>query len=262
MSAASPPLVELRQVTILREAQTALVDVDLRIESGEHVCILGPNGSGKSTLVKTLTRECYPQVREGSFVKLLGKERWDVTELRSHLGIVSPDFVAACEPGSTGRDVVVSGFVGATRVMPYYETPPELRVRAEAAMARAGIAHLADRLVSSMSSGEAKRTLIARALVHSPGTLLFDEPSNALDIGARSQLTGAMRDLARAGLGILLVTHHVSEIIPEIERVLLLDRGRVVADGPKREVLTEERLSALFHVPVRLLWHEGFAHAV
>jgi len=127
-------------------------------------------------------------------------------------------------------------------------------------LARLGIAHLADRAVAEMSSGEAKRTLIARALVHNPWTLLFDEPSNALDIGAQLQLRDTMRQLAQSGLGILLVTHHVSEIIPEIERVILLREGRVIADGSKSAVLTEEHLSKLFGVAVRLGRSDGYFH--
>jgi iron complex transport system ATP-binding protein len=259
---AGPPLLDLRRVTVMRGERAALVDVDLRIESGERVCILGPNGSGKSTLIKTVTRECYPVVAEGSSMAILGKERWDVAELRSHLGIVSPDLLLLCTGEATGRDVVLSAFFSATRVFPHHEVTHDLAVRADAALARAQITHLADRPLAVMSSGEAKRTLIARALVHEPETLLFDEPSNALDLGARAQLTGAMRDLARAGLGILLVTHHVSEIIPEIDRVIVLSEGRVVADGPRRDVLTEARLSSLFGVPVRLIEHDGFLHAV
>jgi iron complex transport system ATP-binding protein len=109
-----------------------------------------------------------------------------------------------------------------------------------------------------MSSGEAKRTLIARALVHDPRTLLFDEPSNALDIAGQAELRDAMRELARAGLGILLVTHHVAEIIPEIERVVLLQDGKIVADGSKDTVLTDEKLSGLFRLPVRLFQQDGY----
>jgi iron complex transport system ATP-binding protein len=257
-----PPLLELRRVTVMRGDRAALVDVDLRIDAGERVCILGPNGSGKSTLIKALTRECYPVAQEGSSMAILGEDRWDVSELRAHLGIVSPDLLLACTGDATGRDVVLSAFFSSTRVFPHHEVSAALGARADAALARAGIGHLSDRPLSIMSSGEAKRTLVARALVHEPQTLLFDEPSNALDLGARAQLVQTMRDLARAGLGIVLVTHHVSEIIPEIERVILLANGRIVADGPKDDVLTEERLSSLFGVPVRLLAHEGILHAI
>jgi iron complex transport system ATP-binding protein len=255
-----PALLELEKVTVIRGEQPALLDVSLRIEAGEHVCILGPNGCGKSTLIKTITRECYPLARAGSAMRILGRERWDIFELRAHLGIVSPDLLASCTTGATGRDVVISGFFSSTRIFPHQHPDAEHLERAEAALARLGIAHLGHRPLGQMSSGEAKRTLIARALAHQPDTLLFDEPSNALDIGAQFYLRETMRELARSGLAILLVTHHVSEIIPEIDRVILLRNGRIMADGPKREVLTEQHLRELFGVPVRLQEHEGALH--
>ena len=254
------PLLELENVRVMRGERAALRDVSLRIESGEHVCILGPNGCGKSTLIKTITRECYPLAREGSGMRILGRERWDIFELRSHLGIVTPDLLASCTTDSTGRDVVLSGFFSSTRIFPHHHPDTEHLRRADEALRRLGVAHLADRAVMQMSSGEAKRTLIARALVHEPHTLLFDEPSNALDIAAQFQLRAAMRELARGGLAILLVTHHVSEIIPEIERVILLRDGEILADGAKTDVLTEENLRALFGVDVRLHQHNGFFH--
>jgi iron complex transport system ATP-binding protein len=238
----------------------ALDGVSLEIAAGEQVCILGPNGCGKSTLIKTITRECYPAARDGCSISILGRERWNVFELRSLLGIVSPDLLASCTTDATGWDVVLSGFFSSTRIFPHHHPDPEHLARAEAALERLGIAHLAGRPVAHMSSGEAKRTLIARALVHQPQTLLFDEPSNALDIGAQLQLRETMRELAQSGLGILLVTHHVSEIIPEIERVVLLRGGKILADGPKSAILTAGNLSELFKTKVRLGQHEGFFH--
>ena len=263
MTAPAPALLSLEHVTVLRgarEQHPALDDVTLRIGAGEHVCILGPNGCGKSTLIKTITRECYPLAREGSSISILGRERWDIFELRSKLGIVSPDLLASCTTDANGRDVVLSGFFSSTRIFPHQHPDPEHLARATEALARLGIAHLAERAVAEMSSGEAKRTLIARALAHEPQTLLFDEPSNALDIGAQLQLRDTMRGLAKSGLGILLVTHHVSEIIPEIERVVLLREGRVLADGRKSEILTAEHLSNLFDAAVRLGQHDGYFH--
>ena len=255
-----PPLLELENVTVIRGERPALQNVSLRIEAGEHVCILGPNGCGKSTLIKTITRECYPLAREGSAMRILGRERWDIFELRTHLGIVSPDLLTSCTTDSTGRDVVLSGFFSSTRIFPHHHPNREHLEHVEMALARLGIAHLADRPVMQMSSGEAKRTLIARALVHQPETLLFDEPSNALDIAAQFRLCETMRELARSGLAIVLVTHQVSEIIPEIDRVILLRDGRILADGPKLEVLTERTLRDLFGVDVRMHAQDGTFH--
>jgi len=255
-----PPLLDLKNVTVVRGERAALARVTLRIEQGEHACILGPNGCGKSTLIKTITRECYPLAADDASMSILGRDRWDVSELRSRLGIVSPDLLSACTTDATGRDVVLSGFFSSTRVHPHHQPSPELVARADAALARLGLAHLADRSVAAMSSGEAKRTVVARALVHEPSTLLFDEPTSALDIGAQFHLRETMRELAHSGLGVLLVTHHVSEIIPEIQRVILLREGRVVEDGPKDRVLTESGLRALFGVPLRLAREDGYFH--
>ena len=255
-----PPLLSLKNVTVLRGDREALQNVSLEVGVGEHVCILGPNGCGKSTLIKTITRECYPLARRGSSISILGCERWDIFKLRAMLGIVSPDLLASCTTEATGRDVVLSGFFSSTRIFPHHHPETGLVERARAAMERLGIAHLGERAVAEMSSGEAKRTLLARALVHEPRTLLFDEPSNALDIGAQLQLRETMRELAHSGLGILLVTHHISEILPEIARVVLLEEGRILSDGPKARILTAENLSKLFKAQVRLDQHDGYYH--
>jgi iron complex transport system ATP-binding protein len=251
-------LLELNRVTVMRGERAALQEITLRVATGEHVCILGPNGCGKSTLIKTITRECYPVAQEGSSISILGRERWNIFELRSLLGIVSPDLLVSCTSDATGRDVVLSGFFSSTRIFPHHAPDPKLLEKTDAALARLGIAHLAQRPVEHMSSGEAKRTLIARALVHEPQTLLFDEPSNTLDIAAQMQLRDTMRELAGTGLGILLVTHHVSEIIPEIDRVVLLREGRIVSDGSKQDVLTSGRLSALFGVDIQITRRDGY----
>lgn len=261
MSGNGIPLLEMNNVSVMRGETLALDHVSLRIDVGEHVCILGPNGCGKSTLIRTITRENYPLAREiDTSISILGRSLWNVAELRNLLGIVSPDLLAACTSDATGMDVVLSGFFSSTRIFPHHAPEEEQLRRAKVALEQLGITHLANRAVAQMSSGEAKRTLLARALVHEPKTLLFDEPSNALDITGQVGLRDTMRQLAQSGLGILLVTHHVSEIIPEIERVILLRRGRVLADGPKDGVLTSQRLSELFSVPVKLLREDGYFH--
>jgi iron complex transport system ATP-binding protein len=250
-------LIEFENVSVMRGETLALKDVSLRIGLGEHVAILGPNGCGKSTLIKTITRECYPLVRDGSSVRILGRDRWNVFELRKLLGIVSSDLMTTCTRAVTGRDIALSGFFSSIGIWPHQQVTPAMQEKAGQALARLEVSHLADRFTDEMSSGEARRVLLARALVHEPNALILDEPSTALDLFAQHELRLIFRKLAQDGIGLVMVTHHLSDLIPEIDRVVLIDHGRIVADGPKREVLIGARLSELFGLPLELSERDG-----
>src|SRR3989442_8042671 len=236
----------------MRGKTLAVNDVSLKIGIGEHVAILGPNGCGKSTLIKAITRECYPLAREGSSVRIFGRDRWDVFELRATLGIVSSDLMMTCTRSVSGRDIVLSGFFSSIGIWPHQEVTAAMHEQAVRAMSMLEVGHLAERFTDHMSTGEARRMLLARALVHDPRALILDEPSTALDLNAQHELRLILRKLAQCGIGIVMVTHHLSDLIPEIERAVLMRRGRIISDGPIREVLVESKLAELFGVPVEL----------
>jgi len=257
----STPLIDFQNVFAQRGDRLALDGLTLHVRAGEHVAILGPNGSGKSTLIKTITRECYPLLRPETRLEILGQRNWNIFELRSHIGLVSNDLMAQCTRDITGRELVLSGFFGSIGVWPNHHVTVEMEEATRRAMQRLDAAHLANRWLDELSSGEARRLLIARSLIHNPQTLLLDEPTTSLDLSALHEVRGHLRTLAREGAGLLLVTHHLDDIIPEIDRVVLLRQGRVVADGRKPEVLTSERLSAMFDVPVEVVQRDGFYHA-
>lgn len=256
-----PALLELSNVCVQRGDRLALDHLSLSVQSGEHVAILGPNGSGKSTLIKTITRECYPLIRPDSSFRILGQDSWNIFELRSHIGVVSNDLMASCTRDITGRELVLSGFFGSIGVWPNHHVTEEMEATASRVMDSLDAAHLAGRWLDEVSSGEARRLLIARALIHNPGTLLLDEPTTSLDLAALYELRTYLRRLAQAGIGLLLVTHHLDDIIPEIDRVILLRKGRVHYDGPKAEVLQPGPLTNLFDVPVEVYERRGFYHA-
>ena len=260
MTEQEPPLIELTNATVMRGDRVALHDVTLRVGVREHVAILGPNGCGKSTLVKTLTRECYPLARCGPAVRIFGRQTWHLFDLRPLLGLVANDFHTG-ERSIPARDVVVSGFFGAVGLWPHLVPTEEMWARTEEVLQLLGAAHLAERDYDELSSGEARRVLIARALVHSPKALLLDEPSTSLDLSAQHELREAMRRLARQGIAILLVKHQLSDIIPEIERVILMKAGRIVADGPRTELLAQGPIENLFGVPVDISERDGYVHA-
>jgi iron complex transport system ATP-binding protein len=260
MDRSDTPLLDLNNIRVMRGQKIALDDFSLRIGANEHVAILGPNGCGKSTLIKTITRECYPVVRPDSSMAILGQETWDVFKLRSGLGIVSNDLMLSVTGEANGIDVVLSGFFSSTAIYPNHKVDPKYTQLADEALAHLKISYLADRPVCEMSSGEARRVLIARALVHKPRALLFDEPCNSLDLSAQQTVRQTMSTLAQSGTAVILVTHELADIVPEIERVVLMSRGHVVADGPKSDMLQVERLAKLFGVSVQMARRDGHYH--
>jgi iron complex transport system ATP-binding protein len=253
MNRSSAPLLELDRATVRRGAHVALDALDLTIPLGRHTAILGANGSGKSTLIQLLTRELHPLAHDDGRapVRVLGEHRWNVRALRGRLGIVSQrlheDLHAL--PDLTVTAVVAGATLGA--IADTAAGDPAHRARAIEALQRMQTAHLADRRYATLSAGEGRRVLLARALFHAPDALLLDEPSTGLDVVARARLMAQIGTIARTGTTVVLVTHHLEELIPEIGHVVLLRDGRILADGARDAVLTDALLSQAFGAPVR-----------
>jgi iron complex transport system ATP-binding protein len=257
------PLIELQNVTVQRGDNLVLNDVTLSIAQGEHVAILGPNGSGKSTLIKLIARELYPRLKpEPWSLRILGRERWHLFELRNHLGLVSNDWMQMCNRDYSGYEIVLSGFFGSVGVWPYHDVTADMESKTREVIDLLEIAHLAERPTNEMSSGEARRILIGRALVHDPQALVLDEPTSSLDLHATYELREILRKLTRRGISLLMVTHHLPDIIPEIGRVVLMRGGRVHRDGAKEEMLQAGPLGELFGIPVEVLERGGYYHVL
>jgi iron complex transport system ATP-binding protein len=255
------PLIRFENVSIQRSSRIILHNVSLSIGQGEHVAILGPNGSGKSTFIKVISRELYPLLKQEPWsLEILGRDRWNLFDLRNHLGIVSNDWIAMCTRDYSGYEIVLSGFFGSVGIWPNHQVTGEMEEKAREVMGVLEIDHLAERNTDEMSSGEARRFLIARALVHGPQALVLDEPTNSLDLRAHWELRGIFRKLAAKGISLIMVTHHLPDIVPEIERVILIRDGRVFCDGSKQQVLRPEILSGLFGVPVEVVERHGYYH--
>ncbi len=248
------PVIALEHVNVARGERVVLQDVNLHVAAGEHLVILGPNGCGKSTLLKALTCELYPVPGPATRVRLFGRPRWDVTELRRKMGVVSAELPGEATRGISGYEAVLTGFFSSSKLWPNLHVTEAMQERASALLGMVGAEDLRGKLVGEMSAGQQRRVMIGRALA---GTgdgrmLLLDEPSNALDLAAQHDLREMLGELARAGTAILMITHHVSDILPEMRRVVMMQEGRIVADGDRRELLTAERLSGLFGREIRM----------
>ena len=243
----SPPLVEFRNVSVVRDGHRLLDSVSLTIREGEHIAILGPNGAGKSSLIQAITREYYPSARGAGVVfRFRGRDIWDAFDLRSHLGVVSGDRQQTFTCGISGCEVVLSGFFSSIGLFLSHEVTPDMEQKTDEILEFLEVAHLVDRPMTELSSGEARRFLIGRALVHDPGTLVLDAHTNRLALAALNTFRATLRKIARSGTGIILVIHNPPDIIPEISRVVLMRDGTVQKDGPKAAVLTSEAIGDLF----------------
>lgn len=255
-----PPLLSIDAVTVVRSERSGAVrildNISLSIDQGQHTVILGANGAGKSSLLKLLSRQFYPSVDDDTVgtVQILGRRDWHVDELRRQIGIVSGEmdreFSLPRSGRMTGLQAVLSGFDGVQLVSFTRQDDAQRRLAAARALQQVDADHLRDRTVGTMSTGERRRVLIARALVYQPAALVLDEPTTGLDIAASHSFLATVRRLAAGGVTIVLVTHHVEEIIPEIRHAILLSGGTVTAAGDCQSMLTGERLSELFGVPV------------
>jgi len=208
-----------------------------------------------------MTCECYPIVQPGLQVRIFGRDRWDLSQLRKHLGVVSAELPGERTPVTNGLDAVIAGFFSASTLWPNLEVTVEMRERAVEALQRMHAFYLREKFVGEMSAGEKRRVMVARSLVHRPEMLLLDEPSNALDLAAQRELRQILRGVAQQGTGILMVTHHLGDILPEIDRVILMRDGRIFADGAKQDLLNASTLSELFGVPVNVVEHDGYFHS-
>lgn len=254
------PLLEIRNATIWRGNTRVFDRFSLEIARHEQVAILGPNGSGKTTLLKVINREIYPVVSPNSWVRILGRSNWNVWDLRSRIGIVSQDLQARYHDAATGIEVVLSGYIASIGLkgIPSGTVSDRQRSAALRMMEELGVRQLADTALRQMSTGEQRRCLLARALVHQPEALILDEPTAGLDMAASFDYLDRIRQFVAEGRSIVLVTHLLNEIPPEVERVVLLRAGVIIADGPKEEVLTVRNLEETYGTRLRVSRVDGY----
>lgn len=253
-----PALFSIHDADVVRAGKTILHVEDFSLAEGEHVALLGPNGAGKSTFIQLLTREVFPLYRDEPPVRFRGQARPLLGDIKSALGIVSSTMHEQVRVHLPAIEVVCGGLFGTLGLPMHREVAEAEFARAREALDRLHIEALADRDIMTLSTGQVRRVLVARELVRDPSVLVFDEPCTGLDPQGMYHLRETMRTLAAEGRSIILVTHYPEDIIPAIDRVLLVKDSRVFADGPKRELLCDEVMSDLFDVPLTVSEHDGW----
>lgn len=252
------PFLQLEDAVVRRDGRVILSIDDFILGEGENIALIGPNGAGKSTFIKLITREFLPLWREKPPVLYRGNPRATLEETKRDLGIVSSTMQSQITVHLPVIEIVVGGLFGALGVPKHCEATPEAFTRAEEALTKVGMLEYRNRDVMTLSTGQSRRVLIARALIHKPKVLVFDEPTSGLDPEGMYYVRRTMRDLVSEGTSIILVTHYPEDIIPEIKRVMAIKDAHVFADGPKEEVLTTERMTELFGVPLKILAQDDY----
>ena len=259
---ASRNLIELRDVTVYRGNKKVFDRFSLSLPFRRNTVILGPNGAGKTTLLKVLMRELYPVKDSASRIRILGKENWNVWELRNELGFISQDLQNRYLGYVTGIDVVLSGFYSSVGVYSHQNYKPEEYEQAHQIIRQLDIGSLVETQFQRMSTGEQRRFLLARALVSRPSALVLDEPTSGLDLNATFNYLSSIRQLMQSGTQIVLVTHHIHEIPPEIDHVVLLKERAVIDNGQKSDLLTSATLSRLYDSPMHVVSANGYYQVV
>ncbi|MAZ87991.1 MAG: molybdenum ABC transporter ATP-binding protein [Cellvibrionaceae bacterium] len=257
----TPPLLDIHNVSAYRGDNKVFSGLNLRIEQGEQVAILGPNGAGKSTLLKLLTRELYPVEADNSHVKILGSDTVNVQQLRQQIGWVSYDFHTQYLPITTGFDVVLSGLLGAIGHLYQHDISDAQKQTTHDTMVQLNLLELRDTMFHHLSSGQQRRLILARALVHNPQHIIFDEPTSSLDLQGMFQVLKDMETQSQLGRSVILATHHLHELLPSIERIIFLKQGKVIADGGRDQLLTEANLSDLYDSKIQLINRNGVLQA-
>ena len=256
------PLIEISDATVYRGDVKVFDHLDLEISQNESTVVLGPNGSGKTTLLKIIARELYPIWHQNLVVRILGMEKVNLWNLRSCLGLISNDLQYNYSPEVLGSDVVLSGFFSSVGVWRHHEYNTDHNYRVNEIMNDLSVAHLASTPFGKLSTGQQRMLLLCRALVNNPPNLLFDEPTNGLDLYSTFTYLECIRGLIKSKHNIVLVTHNIHEIPPEVSKVILLNKGKVWMQGSKKEVLTKKNLSELYEVNLSLVESGGWYQVI
>lgn len=246
-------MIHLSDIHFIRGDRPILQDVHVHIQENEHWVLLGRNGSGKTTLLELMNGYEFPSRGK---VEVLGNTygQCDVREVRKRIGYISQSLMEKLNLSDPVWEVVATGEYAFLRF--YQEIPDEVKKKALGMLDQVRIGHLAGQPLGTLSQGERKKVMLARSLMMAPAILILDEPAAGLDLYERERFLQDINNLSKQQMTVVYVTHHLEEIIPLFTHVAIIEQGRVIAAGPKAEVLTTEHLRQAFDVEVRLEWFQ------
>lgn len=252
-------IVNFKNVNVAYEGENVLHNINLSIEQGEHTAIIGANGSGKSTLIKLFSNDLYPRFSQEMVKEVFEKRVWDIWELKRHLGIITNDLHYAFTeraPFLNGFEVTLSGFYSSFHIYEHQEFSPLHVNKVNEVLSFLEIEHLRHKRICEMSTGEIRKCIIARALVHDPKAMILDEPTVGLDIKAQINFVSMMQKLSTQTT-IILITHHLEEVFEEIQTVVMIKNGEIYQQGKKEVLLNNTHLSYLFDTPLHVSCDKG-----
>lgn len=245
-------IIDFENIHVNYGMTTVLKEINLKIHSDENWVILGANGSGKSTLMKLFSHDLYPNTKYPFKKEIFGYDRWDIFELKKHLGIITNDLhnqFLNYSKNASAYDILLSGYYSSLGIFNHHSFEKEQLDKVESVLEFLDIAEIKDKKLSEMSTGEQRRCIIGRSLIHSPEAFILDEPTTGLDIKAQCSFIKILQKLSKK-VPIVLITHNVEEIFEEITHAALIYKNTIYKQGSKDDILTSENLSEIFEANI------------
>jgi iron complex transport system ATP-binding protein len=247
-------IIDFENIYVSYNVKPVLENINLKIKEKEHWVILGSNGSGKSTLIKLISNDLYPNTKYSFKKEIFGQSRWSIFDLKKNLGIITNDLHNYFEKQGnflTAYEVILSGYFSSIGVFKHQDFTDEQHEKALEVLDFLEISMIKDKRVSQMSTGQLRRCIIGRALIHNPKAFILDEPTVGLDIKAQDNFIKLIQKLSSRA-SIILVTHHIEEIFPEVTNVALVYNNTIYKQGKKEGILTSDNLSEIFDINIKL----------
>lgn len=247
-------IINFKNIYVSYDLNPVLKNINLKIDEKEHWAILGSNGSGKSTLIKLISNDLYPNTKYKFTKEIFGKDRWSIFDLKKELGIITNDLHNYFEKHGnflTALEVVLSGYYSSIGVFKHQDFTQIQHQKALEVLEFLEISHIKNKRVHAMSTGQLRRCIIGRALVHQPKAFILDEPTVGLDLKAQSNFIKLLQKLSK-NASIIIVTHHIEEIFPEISHIALIHEQTIYKQGLKEELLNSKNLSKIFDIDLQI----------